>query len=123
MTGSAWRRKSVDNGRGHPRSSGTYAKVLGKYVREERVLTLIEALRRMTARRLEHRVPAMAAKGRIKIGVDADITIFDPATVIDHAYYVGPDGKVLDIDKKVNPANSGADVVTRLKELKAPQRK
>ena len=80
----------IENGRGHPRSSGTYAKVLGKYVREERVISLMEALRRMTlepARRLEHRVPAMAGKGRLKVGADADITIFDPATVIDHATY------------------------------------
>jgi len=80
----------IENGRGHPRSSGTYAKVLGKYVREERVIPLMEALRRMTlepARRLEHRVPAMAAKARLKVGADADITIFDAATVIDHATY------------------------------------
>jgi dihydroorotase len=50
----------------------------------------MEALRRMTlepARRLEYRVPARAAKGRLKIGADADITIFDPATVIDRATY------------------------------------
>jgi dihydroorotase len=80
----------IENGRGHPRSSGTYAKVLGKYVREEGVISLMEALRRMTlepARRLEHRVPAMAAKARLKVGADADITIFDPGTVIDRATY------------------------------------
>jgi dihydroorotase len=80
----------IENGRGHPRTSGSYAKVLGKYVREERALTLMDALRKMTvepARRLEARVPAMAAKGRIRAGADADLTIFDPATVIDRATY------------------------------------
>jgi dihydroorotase len=80
----------IENGRGHPRTSGTYAKVLGKYVREEKALGLMDALRKMTiepARRLEARVPAMAAKGRIKVGADADLTVFDPATVIDKSTY------------------------------------
>ena len=80
----------IENGRGHPRTSGTYAKVLGKYVREEKVVPLMDALRRMTldpARRLEARTPMMAKKGRIKAGADADLTIFDPATVIDRATY------------------------------------
>jgi N-acyl-D-aspartate/D-glutamate deacylase len=80
----------IENGRGHPRTSGTYAKVLGRYVREEGVVELMEALRRMTlepARRLERRAPAMAAKGRLRVGADADLTVFDPATVIDRATY------------------------------------
>ena len=47
----------IENGRGHPRTSGTFAKVLGRYVREEKAVTLMDALRRMTlepAKRLEH---------------------------------------------------------------------
>lgn len=83
----------VNDGRGHPRTSGTYAKVLGKYVREESVLTLMEALRKMTiapARQLESYVAVMKSKGRLKVGADADITIFDATTVIDRSTYVDP---------------------------------
>ena len=74
----------------HPRASGTFARVLGHYVREQKVLTLPDALRRMTiepARRLESRVPEMRDRGRIRTGAFADITVFDPATVIDRATY------------------------------------
>ena len=80
----------IENGRGHPRTSGSYSKVLGKYVREEQALSLMDAIRKMTlmpAQRLEARVPAMAQKGRIKVGADADLAIFDLATVIDRSTY------------------------------------
>ena len=81
------------NGKGHPRTSGTYSKILRKYVREKQQFPLMEALRRMTfepARRLESYVPAMTKKGRIQEGSDADLTIFDPLTVTDNATYLEP---------------------------------
>jgi hypothetical protein len=83
----------LHNGKGHPRSSGTYARVLGRYVREARVLTLMEAIRKMSlmpAQRLQDRVPMMRDKGRIRLGADADITVFNAETVIDAATYEEP---------------------------------
>jgi dihydroorotase len=81
----------IEDGRGHPRTSGSYSKVLGQYTREEGVITLPEAIHKMTlmpAQRLEARVPDMADKGRIRIGAHADITIFSAETVIDRATYM-----------------------------------
>jgi cytosine/adenosine deaminase-related metal-dependent hydrolase len=70
----------------HPRSTGCFTRVLGRYVRDQGHLSLMQALAKMTilpARRLDKRVPALQTKGRLQIGADADITIFDPATVGD----------------------------------------
>ena len=83
----------LHDGIGHPRVAGTFARVLGRYVREERALTLMGALRKMTllpARRLEQRVPAMRRKGRVRLGADADLVLFDPRTVADRATYRQP---------------------------------
>ena len=74
----------------HPRTAGTFSRVLGKYVREDKVLTLHEALAKMTllpAKVLEDFVPGMKNKGRIQVGADADITIFNPDTIIDNATF------------------------------------
>ncbi|HEY6373813.1 MAG TPA: amidohydrolase family protein, partial [Candidatus Sulfotelmatobacter sp.] len=77
----------------HPRGQGTFSRVLGHYVREEKALDLMTALRKMTlmpAQRLEKRAPVFKNKGRIRIGADADITIFDPERIIDKATYKEP---------------------------------
>lgn len=77
----------------HPRGQGTFSRVLGHYVREEKALDLMTALRKMTlmpAQRLEKRAPAFKNKGRIRVGADADITVFDPDRVIDKATYEDP---------------------------------
>jgi N-acyl-D-aspartate/D-glutamate deacylase len=80
----------IENGKGHPRGAGTFARVLGHYVREEKALSLMDAVRKaslMPARRLESISPAMRQKGRLAVGADADISVFDPAGVIDKATF------------------------------------
>jgi N-acyl-D-aspartate/D-glutamate deacylase len=77
----------------HPRGQGTFARVLGHYVREEKALDLTTALRKMTlmpAQRLEKRAPGFHDKGRVRVGADADITIFDPEKIIDKATFGEP---------------------------------
>lgn len=74
----------------HPRTAGTFSRVLGKYVREEKVIDLNTAIEKMTllpAKRLENIAPMMRFKGRIQVGADADITIFNPTTIIDKATF------------------------------------
>lgn len=84
----------IEDGRGHPRGAGTFARVLGRYVRERGVLTLPEAVRKMSfmpARRLEEAVPAMARRGRLSVGAAADVVVFDPESVVDRATFADPD--------------------------------
>jgi len=76
----------------HPRSAGTFSRILGRYVREREVLDLMEAVAKMTlhpAKRLEDVAPAMKKKGRIQVGADADVTVFDLGTVRDTADFEG----------------------------------
>jgi N-acyl-D-aspartate/D-glutamate deacylase len=77
----------------HPRGQGTFSRVLGHYVRDEKALDLMTALRKMTlmpAQRLQKRAPMFKGKGRIRVGADADITVFDANRVIDKATYENP---------------------------------
>jgi cytosine/adenosine deaminase-related metal-dependent hydrolase len=77
----------------HPRSAGTFSRVLGHYVRDEQALPLMVALAKMTldpARRLEDFAPAMRRKGRVQVGMDADLTLFDPEDILDQATYTVP---------------------------------
>lgn len=74
----------------HPRTAGTFSRVLGKYVREDKVIDLHTAIEKMTilpAKRLEGISPMMRFKGRIQVGADADITIFNHNTVTDKATF------------------------------------
>jgi amidohydrolase family protein len=83
----------LQNGRGHPRAAGTFARVLARYVRELRTLTLPDAIRKMSlmpAQRLERVTAAARRKGRVQAGADADLAIFDLASVADRATYASP---------------------------------
>lgn len=74
----------------HPRSAGCFSRLLGKVSREMKLLSLPEAIRRCTltpARILEEAVPSMRRKGRLQAGCDADLVIFDPATITDRATF------------------------------------
>jgi N-acyl-D-aspartate/D-glutamate deacylase len=73
--------------------NGAFSRILGRYVREEGILDLEDALARMTllpARRLEKAFPVFRKKGRLQVGADADLTIFDPARIVDRATYKNP---------------------------------
>jgi dihydroorotase len=77
----------------HPRGAGTFSRVLGRYARETRALPLMSALRKMTlmpAQRLEGFAPAFRDKGRVRTGADADLTVFDPARILDRATFEDP---------------------------------
>ena len=75
-------------GKPHPRVFGAFPRVLGKYVREEKVMPLEEAIRKMTSRPAE--VFQVKERGLLKSGYFADITIFNPDTIIDKGTYVDP---------------------------------
>lgn len=75
-------------GCGHPRGAGAYPRILGRYVRERKVLPLLIALEKMTAqpaRRLK-----LETKGQVKEGFDADLVIFNPDTILDRADFLHP---------------------------------
>jgi N-acyl-D-amino-acid deacylase len=72
----------------HPRAYGTFAWVLGRYVREEKIIPLEEAIRRMTSLPAENL--KLDRRGRLKVGYFADVVVFDPAKVQDHATYERP---------------------------------
>ena len=72
----------------HPRAYGNFVRVLAKYVREDHVLTLQEAIRRLTA--FPAATLSLSDRGLLKAGNYADIVVFDPTTVQDHATYERP---------------------------------
>jgi N-acyl-D-aspartate/D-glutamate deacylase len=77
----------------HPRNAGTYSRVLAQYVREKGTLTLMDALRKMSlmpAQMLGRSTPAALRKGRLQEGADADVVVFDAATITDRATFAKP---------------------------------
>ena len=82
-----------DGFQGHPRNAGTYSRVLAQYVREKQTITLMDALRKMSllpAEMLERSTPTARQKGRVQEGADADIVVFDAATISDRATFAKP---------------------------------
>lgn len=81
----------------HPRGAGTFPRVLGLYVREQKWLTLSDAVRKMTA------MPAarlgLKDRGTLEVGMKADLVLFDPATVIDHSTFEQPRALATGISK------------------------
>ena len=72
----------------HPRAYGNFARLLGKYVREEQIVSLAEAVRRLTSLPAENL--RIERRGRLAPGYHADVVVFDPKTIIDHATYAKP---------------------------------
>jgi len=75
-------------GRPHPRAYGTYPRILGRYVREQNVLSLEEAVRKMTSQAAE--AMHLSDRGRIAAGQAGDLVVFDAAAVIDRATFADP---------------------------------
>ncbi len=78
----------LEDGKGHPRAAGAFCRVLGKYVREEHALTLMDAIRKMTVMPAERL--GLKTKGRLAVNADADLAIFDPVHVADRATFEKP---------------------------------
>jgi N-acyl-D-aspartate/D-glutamate deacylase len=80
-------------GRGHPRGAGTYARFVRQYVREWGDLSLVDAMRKtsyLAAVQLQQAAPSFRRKGRLSVGADADIVVFDLETITERATYVEP---------------------------------
>jgi len=82
-----------DGGPGHPRNAGTYGKFYNTYVRERGTVTVMEAMRKMSylpAVRLEKSTPQARKKGRLQVGADADVVVFDAKTYRDQSTFEKP---------------------------------
>jgi N-acyl-D-aspartate/D-glutamate deacylase len=83
----------LTTGNNHPRATGCFSRAIGVYAREKGLVSLPEAIGKMTilpAKRLEAKAPAMRKKGRLQRGADADITVFDPDRIIDRSTVANP---------------------------------
>jgi len=85
---------AADGTAGHPRDAGTFGRVYAQYVRERRSISLMDAMRKMSympALRLERSTPQARKKGRLQVGADADVVVFDPKTFRDQSTFDKPD--------------------------------
>jgi dihydroorotase/N-acyl-D-amino-acid deacylase len=107
----------LSQSKGHPRAWGTFPRILGKYVRDEHLLTLEEAIRKMTSRAAAR--VHLNDRGILRPGLAADLTVFDPATIRDVSTFENPNhysvgvkyvvvnGKVVVTDGKLTAERSG----------------
>ena len=109
----------LSKGKPHPRSYGTFPRVLGKYVREEQVLTLPDAIRKMTS--LVAEKFGLDGRGRLTEGSFADIVVFNPDTVIDgadfrepHTYPVGIDYGIVNGRQVINRGEHTGELPGRI---------
>ena len=114
----------------HPRAIGTFPRILGRYVREKQVITLEEAIRKMTS--LPAKFYGLENKGNISIGKDADIVIFDADKIIDQSDYQNSllpnegirfviiNGEIAVIDNKPYDINKGITLRVKNSDLKNP---
>ena len=82
-----------DDAFAHPRSSGCFSRLFARWVRDRAVLSISDAIGKASlipAQIMEPAVPQMKRKGRLQVGCDADITVFDPATITDNGTFVAP---------------------------------
>jgi N-acyl-D-aspartate/D-glutamate deacylase len=86
--GSAMKAEAGSRGSPHPRSFGTFARLLGRYVRDEKLLTLEDAVRKASS--ANARKVRLFDRGLLRPGMWADVTVFDPATIADRATYENP---------------------------------
>jgi dihydroorotase/N-acyl-D-amino-acid deacylase len=96
MIASDGRLTALGDGHPHPRAYGTFPRVLGRYVREQGVLSLEAAVRKMTA--MPAARLALADRGVVREGAVADLVVLDPATVADHATFERPHQYPVGID-------------------------
>lgn len=85
-----------DDAFSHPRSAGTFTRFLSQYVRDRKLISWSDAIAKtsyLPAKLLQETAPQMMKKGRLQVGMDADVTVFDPATVQDRATYEQPNQK------------------------------
>jgi N-acyl-D-aspartate/D-glutamate deacylase len=106
----------------HPRASGTFSRTIAVYSREQKTLSLMDALARMTilpARRMERSCPAMKKKGRLSIGADADIVIFDPERIRDQSTVEHPESFSTGISYVLVSGQMASDMQGPTKECRA----
>ncbi len=86
----------TSQGKPHPRFYGTFARVLGRYVRDEGLIPIETAIRKMTG--ASAAALGLADRGVLRAGAAADVTIFDPATIAERATYADPHQFAVGVD-------------------------